>query len=248
MESVMSRSICFSCMKRILTNCESKTPSSTRSMWNSFRLVTWKSVGIAFGVGTAFLVGFQYVKREKELAIAKERSRSLGKAALGGPWSLVDHNGQLRTNKDFFGKWVCLYFGFTHCPDICPDEIEKMVQVVDAFDEMPNTPKLTPIFITVDPARDTVPAVKEYCLEFSPKLLGLTGTDEQIRVATRAYRVYSSSGPKDEDNDYIVDHTIIMYLLNPDGEFVDYYGQNKTAEQVTNSIRVHMMKYDQMKK
>ncbi|XP_071116244.1 protein SCO1 homolog, mitochondrial-like [Haliotis cracherodii] len=209
--------------------------------------VSWKGLLIAAGLGGVMLLGVQYVKREKELEIAKERSRSLGKASLGGPWQLVDHNGQVKSSKDFHGQWVLLYFGFTHCPDICPDEIEKMIKVVDLIDATPSKPNLQPLFITVDPERDTVKAIREYCLEFSPKLLGLTGSREQVDQATRAYRVYYSAGPRDEDNDYIVDHTIIMYLVNPDGDFVDYYGQNKKFDEISTSIKLHMEKFSYLK-
>uniref|UniRef100_A0A8C6ZTL3 Protein SCO1 homolog, mitochondrial n=1 Tax=Nothoprocta perdicaria TaxID=30464 RepID=A0A8C6ZTL3_NOTPE len=177
------------------------------------------------------------------LELEKERNRGIGKPLLGGPFSLVNHEGQPKTNKDYIGQWVLIYFGFTHCPDICPDELEKMIEVVEEIDGIPSLPNLTPLFITIDPERDSEEAMARYVKEFSPKLIGLTGTKEQIGQVAKAYRVYYSEGPKDEDNDYIVDHTIIMYLLGPDGEFVDYYGQNKRSAEISASIAAHMRKY-----
>uniref|UniRef100_A0A8D2N9N0 Protein SCO1 homolog, mitochondrial n=1 Tax=Zonotrichia albicollis TaxID=44394 RepID=A0A8D2N9N0_ZONAL len=175
--------------------------------------------------------------------LEKERNRGIGKPLLGGPFSLVSHEGQPRTSKDYIGQWVLIYFGFTHCPDICPDELEKMIAVVDEIDRIPSLPNLTPLFITIDPERDNQEAIARYVKEFSPKLVGLTGSKAQIDQVAKAYRVYYSEGPKDEDNDYIVDHTIIMYLLGPDGDFVDYYGQSKKSTEISSSIAAHMRKY-----
>nr|XP_004663132.2 protein SCO1 homolog, mitochondrial [Jaculus jaculus] len=202
--------------------------------------VTWKSLAVTFAIGGALLAGMKYFKKEKTEKLEKERQRSIGKPLLGGPFSLTTHTGEPKTDKDYLGQWVLIYFGFTHCPDICPEELEKMIQVVDEIDSIPSLPNLTPLFITIDPERDTKEAIANYVKDFSPKLVGLTGTKEEIDRVARAYRVYYSPGPKDEDEDYIVDHTIIMYLVGPDGEFVDYFGQNKKNAEIAGSIAVHM--------
>ncbi|XP_010890025.1 protein SCO1 homolog, mitochondrial [Esox lucius] len=205
--------------------------------------VTWKSLAITFAFGGVFLAGMKYFKKEKEELIERERTKSIGKAALGGPFCLVDQNNKPCKSEDFLGQWVLIYFGFTHCPDICPDEIEKMIEVVNEIDSIKSLPNLTPILITIDPDRDTPEAMGAYVKEFSPKLIGLTGTTSQIDQVSRAYRVYFSQGPKDEDNDYIVDHTIIMYLVGPDGQFKEYFGQNKKSAEISSSIASLMRKY-----
>ncbi|XP_049416495.1 protein SCO1 homolog, mitochondrial [Epinephelus fuscoguttatus] len=209
--------------------------------------VTWKSLAITFAIGGTLLGAMKYFKKEKEELIEKERTKSIGRPALGGPFSLIDHNNKPTKSEDFLGQWILIYFGFTHCPDICPDELEKMIEVVDEIDRIKSLPNLTPLLITIDPDRDTPEALSTYVKEFSPKLIGLTGTTPQIEQVSRAYRVYYSQGPKDEDNDYIVDHTIIMYLVGPDGEFMEYFGQNKKSSEISNSIAAHMRKYKKSK-
>ncbi|XP_054833250.1 protein SCO1 homolog, mitochondrial isoform X1 [Eublepharis macularius] len=205
--------------------------------------VTWKSLAITCAVGGGLLAIMKFFKKEKEEMLEKERKRALGKPLLGGPFSLIDHEGQPKTDRDYLGQWVLIYFGFTHCPDICPEELEKMILAIDEIDGIQSLPNVTPLFISIDPERDTKEAIARYVKEFSPKLVGLTGSKEQIDQVARTYRVYYSPGPKDEDNDYIVDHTIIMYLVGPDGGFVDYYGQNKKNTEIAASIAGHMRQY-----
>ncbi|KAM5287873.1 protein SCO2 homolog, mitochondrial [Ctenodactylus gundi] len=192
------------------------------------------------GLGGAWLGA----RAEKEQRRQQLRTQALRQAAVGqGDFSLLDHRGQARCKADFRGQWVLMYFGFTHCPDICPDELEKLVQVVQQLEAKPQLPPVQPIFITVDPARDDVAAMARYVQDFHPRLLGLTGSAEQIAQASRSYRVYYSTGPRDEDQDYIVDHSIAIYLLNPDGLFTDYYGRSSSAEQIADSVQRHMASF-----
>ncbi|MCI4385082.1 hypothetical protein PGIGA_G00046300 [Pangasianodon gigas] len=232
---------------RTLSSVPPPPSSGNRSTEKKTGPVTWKSLAITCALGGTLLLGMKYFKKEKEEKFERERTKSLGKPALGGPFSLIDHNNKPSKSEDYLGQWVLIYFGFTHCPDICPDELEKMIAVVDEIDRIKTLPNLTPILITIDPERDTPEAMAAYVKEFSPKLIGMTGTTAQIEQVSRAYRVYYSQGPKDEDNDYIVDHTIIMYLVGPDGKFVDYYGQNKKSAEISSSIASHMRKHRQAK-
>ena len=203
------------------------------------KLRTRLAVTLVFGAG---LLGvWWYVYSEKQQMAQRQRIEQLKRVALGqGNFSLTDHTGRRRNKRDFLGEWVLLYFGFTHCPDICPEELEKLSAVVASLDKDPALPRVQPLFVTVDPVRDDVAAVGKYVKDFHPRLIGLTGTEEEVKEAGRDYRVYASAGPKDEDGDYIVDHTILIYLVNPDGLFLDYYNRMKSEEQIAESIRNHM--------
>ncbi|KAI7688284.1 hypothetical protein SSS_03916 [Sarcoptes scabiei] len=177
----------------------------------------------------------------------KQRKKALGQAQIGGRFELIDQNGKPFTSHNLEGKWAMVYFGFTHCPDVCPDELEKIVKAIELLESKKADP-IQPVFISVDPERDSVEAVREYIKEFSPKFIGLTGTKEKVEQATRAYRVYYSAGPRDQQNDYIVDHTIITYLINPEGDLVDYYGQTKTAEDICSGTLKAMKNYKSLKR
>jgi protein SCO1/2 len=207
--------------------------------------ITWRSLLVGGGT-LALLTGyFLYLKKLKQEKIEREKTRTFGKAAIGGSFELVDTTGKLRKSEEFLGNWLLIYFGFTHCPDVCPEELDKLATVVERLSKQ--NYKLLPLFISVDPERDTPQLVGKYLSEFSDKFIGLTGTKEQIEKATRAHRVYYSVGPKDEENDYIVDHTIISYLIDPKGELVDYFGQTKQADEMQASIMLHMTKYKNQK-
>ncbi|XP_074058092.1 LOW QUALITY PROTEIN: protein SCO1 homolog, mitochondrial-like [Macrotis lagotis] len=214
-------------------------PQGTRgSEWPPCILqpISSKSLAFTFAISGALLSGMKYFKKEKAEKLEKEWKRAIGKPLLGGPFSLIGHNREPKTDKDYLGQWILIYFGFTHCPE----ELEKMIIVVDEIESIPTLPNLIPLCIAIDPKRDNREAVARYVKEFSPKLIGLTYGPKEIDQVIRAYRVYYSPGPKDKDEDYIMDHIIIIYLIGPDGEFLDYFGQNKKNSEIAGSISVHM--------
>jgi protein SCO1 len=143
-----------------------------------------------------------------------------GTASLvGGPFTLEDGNGQQVTDRNFRGKYMLVYFGYTFCPDVCPTTLSEVAEAMDKLGAKAD--RLQPIFITVDPKRDTPDVMKRYTAAFSPRLIGLTGTPDQIATVAKEYRVYyaahqSGSGT----SDYSVDHSSVLYLMGPDGKFV----------------------------
>ncbi|KAM6424645.1 LOW QUALITY PROTEIN: protein SCO2 homolog, mitochondrial [Rhynochetos jubatus] len=212
--------------------------------WGDEGLPVGRRAAVVAGVAAVAGGAWLYLREEKARRRRERRREELRELALGqGDFRLLDQTGRRRRKADFRGQWVLLYFGFTHCPDVCPDELEKLSRAVALLDREPGLPPVQPLFITVDPERDDVPAVARYVRDFHPRLLGLTGSPEEVRAAGGAYRVYASAGPKDEDGDYIVDHTVLIYLLGPDGLFLDYYGRSKTDAQIARSVRRHMETY-----
>jgi len=216
-----------------------KTVEQAKSRYRSGPF-SWKA-GVLFVLSGIGLV--LYFRTEKE-RIARERiremSKGVGRPKVGGPLNLLDHNGKERKDEEFIGKFRLVYFGFTHCPDICPEELDKMAVMIDLVKKQDGD-VLTPIFITCDPARDTPAVMKEYLAEFHPDLLGLTGTYDQIKQICKAYRVYFSTPPGlKPGQDYLVDHSIYFYLMDPEGDFVEALGRQHTPEQAAKVITSHI--------
>lgn len=210
--------------------------------------LNWKNFFVSIAFLSVFYAAGLYYKKKKMAEFDLQQRKSVGQPSIGGPFNLIDHNGQPRSSSEFLGKWVLMYFGFTHCPDICPDEMEKLVKIIEYLEKgrksgNKNIGEVVPLFLTVDPERDKPEVIKGYIKEFSPKIIGLTGSKEEVERTTKLFRIYYSSGPRDDKNDYIVDHSIVMYLIDPNGEFVDYFGQTKEFEIIANSILVNMAKY-----
>lgn len=155
-------------------------------------------------------------------------------AAIGGPFTLVDQDGQTVTDESLRGQYLLIYFGYTFCPDVCPTELQAMSQAIDALG--PDGEKVTPVFITVDPARDTVEQMASYAPHFHPRLLALTGTEAQVAAAAKAYRVYYKKAEDDSASDYLMDHSSIIYFMGPDGAFLTHFSYGTEPGQMAEGM------------
>lgn len=164
-----------------------------------------------------------------------------GTALVGGPFTLADQDGRTRTEKDFAGSFMLIYFGYTFCPDVCPTALQVMSQAMDRLDPAVAA-KIVPVFITVDPARDTVSQLKSYVGNFHPRLVGLTGSEAQIAAAAKAYRVYYAKSKETANSpDYLIDHSSVVFLMGPDGRYLSHFTHNappdRMAEALTEYVR-----------
>ncbi len=154
-------------------------------------------------------------------------------AAIGGPFTLTDHTGKVVTERDFRGKFMLLTFGYTYCPDVCPTSLSKMAMALDLIGEA--AAAVTPVFISIDPARDTPEHLNEYVGFFHPRLRGLTGTPAQVAAAAKAFRIYFAKvkpDPGADPDDYMMDHSALTYLIGPDGEFKAYFSYSVDAKEM----------------
>jgi protein SCO1/2 len=161
-----------------------------------------------------------------------------GKALIGGPFSLIDAEGKRVTDRDFHGKFMLVFFGYTHCPDVCPTELQNMAEVIDKLGA--EAAGLAPIFISVDPERDTVEALSDYLKSFSPRITGLTGSPAEAASAAKAYRVYfrkAAGGP----DDYTVDHSAFVYLMDKEGNYLTHFTFNTSPDTIAGVIKKHML-------
>jgi protein SCO1/2 len=181
-------------------------------------------------------VGIGYAVQQVFLAPPARESRGFGEALIGGPFSLTDQDGKRRTDADFRGRLMLVDFGYTNCPDICPLGLALMA---DALEQLgADADKVQPIFITVDPARDTAPVLKDYVTHFSERIVALTGTKDEIAAAAKAYRVYYKvHGDPATNPNYPVDHSGFIYLMSRDGKFITHFTHETPVERVAETIR-----------
>ena len=155
-------------------------------------------------------------------------------SAIGGPFRLVDQNGKTVTDADLKGKWSLVYFGYTHCPDACPTALND---IAIALDELgPQRSAVRPVFVTVDPERDTPAVLKSYVTAFDAPILALSGTPEAIAQAAKGYRVYYAKHPE-AGGDYSMDHSSVIYVMDPEGRFTASFTQENSPEEIAERLK-----------
>lgn len=159
-----------------------------------------------------------------------------GSAAIGGAFTLVDQSGAEVNEKILMGHYSLVYFGFTYCPDICPMTLQT---VADAIDLLPGQKGdlIQPIFISLDPKRDTPETMASYVSNFHERMIGLTGTSEQVQQVADAYRVFFRDTPIGTEGDYTIDHSGFLYLMNRSGRYIDHFGKDVSMEELSARLR-----------
>jgi protein SCO1/2 len=153
---------------------------------------------------------------------------------IGGPFALIDGDGKPVTDQAFRGRWMMVYFGYTHCPDACPTALQDMANALDLLG--PRKKDVAAIFITIDPARDTPAVMKDYVAAFDAGITPLTGSEEAVTAAARAYRVYFAKHPT-KDGGYDMDHSSIIYLMDPRGRFVANFTHETSPDQIAAKLK-----------
>ncbi len=170
-------------------------------------------------------------------------AEEIAREIVTGEFSLVDGNGETVSDTDFRGSWLLVFFGYTHCPDVCPTTLGSIALVMDELGS--EAESLQPLFITVDPARDSADVVRQYAAAFHPKIIGLTGSERQVAAAARSHRAYyarvaASNGTTTDTDDYAMDHSAHLYLMDPDGVYATAFSQTTTVDAMVRIIRERM--------
>lgn len=158
---------------------------------------------------------------------------------IGGPYELISDSNKIVSDQTFEGQYKLIYFGFTYCPAICPTELQKMTAALNALPQ-DIADQIQPLFITIDPERDSVGVMREYVALFHPKLVGLTGTPTMIKKAADAYRVYYSKVEDEQYGEYTMDHSSFIYFMGPDDNLINIYKISDTSQTMAKDIKAKM--------
>ena len=206
-----------------------------------------RSIGLALGalsatIGSMLLAGWLVTP---DMPRGPAGTAASGEVAavpvdIGGPFALISHKGEVTTDADLRGKHLLIFFGYTYCPDVCPTALQRLSLALDELG--PLAAQIQPIFISVDPKRDTPEALAAYVESFHPSILGLTGTPEQIAEVAKAYRAYYAKVEEGGDeNSYLLDHSAYIYLMGPDGAYRSMFSHGTAPKELAESLRGYLL-------
>ena len=188
-----------------------------------------RAIVIAFALGLAGLAGTLY-------ALMPSRA-NLGPPIIGGSFTMIDQDGRLISNADLAGHPYLVFFGYTHCPDFCPT---ALFDISEVFKELGPETKVAALFVTIDPERDTPEVLKSYLENFDSRIIGLTGDGQKIEAISKAFRVYARKVPSTKANDYSVDHTGLVYLMDKRGKFVSAFNLQRPPGEAARELEAYL--------
>ncbi|MTH97404.1 MULTISPECIES: SCO family protein [Alphaproteobacteria] len=190
------------------------------------------TVVLAVGLGAMWLLT-RGAGSDDKFAQCRSSQIAGGTAAIGGPFELINAKGETVTDKDVITEPTLVYFGYTFCPDVCPFDMSRNADAIDILAERGQS--VTPLFISIDPERDTPEVVGDYAFNLGGKTIALTGSPEQVKAASRAYKTYYKAQDK-SDEYYLVDHSTFTYLVTPEDGFIEFFNRDDTAEQMADKV------------
>jgi protein SCO1/2 len=210
-----------------------KACSGAAILYKSSQLCIWLALTCALCIAPA-------IAQETQDPSPQELIEGLisGRAPVGGPFELTDQAGHRRKDTDFRGKLVVLYFGYTYCPDVCPTELQSISLALDKLG--PTAEAVQPLFITVDPERDTPPRLAEFVSSFNPRLIGLTGSVAEIKKTAIAYHTFFAKNAPTAPGEYAVDHTGFIYLVGRDGRYLGFLPPGSSPDAIADAIRARL--------
>ncbi len=196
------------------------------------RIVLWLLIVVAL-----VWAGLTYMRQTKP---SPTPAVETGISLIGGPFALIDQKGRVRTDKDFKNKYMLVYFGYSYCPDICPTGLQAITDAMEGLGG--DAQSVQPIFISVDPERDTPEQLASYMENFNPRFIALTGSKAQVEDAMKQYRVFAQQAddPGSENTEYLIDHSSIVYLMAPGGEHVAHFTHATPASEMVEGIKKHL--------
>jgi cytochrome oxidase Cu insertion factor (SCO1/SenC/PrrC family) len=208
--------------------------------WGAQHLALAVAAGVlAAGVLTLWQMGKDQTRvgdlRTKAAQVQPATQTPPGTKTIGGNFDLLNQDRKPVKDADYRGKFMLVYFGYTYCPDMCPTGLQSMAHALDQLGA--EADKIAPLFITIDPARDTAEKLKTYVADFHPRIEGLTGSEQQVAAAAAAYQVYYAKGEKVDERDYVMDHSSMIYLMGPDGTLITTFPEDVDPAAIVKAVK-----------